>query len=152
MPNNEEKKYTVDDILREFEEGFDESSVQESISEENVEKAGFDEEEINLAADNFVEITEKISEQNEENAVENEAVEEITEDEYDEEDDLNICSEELEADRSEAENAEFSFNDEKTIEEMVLEEAKLWKENIETKEFTESDAALLVPDVQSEAA
>ncbi|MBP1549264.1 MAG: sortase [Oscillospiraceae bacterium] len=77
-----------------------------------------------------------------------EIIEEIVED--DTADEIDISEEILEVDRSEAENADIVFNEEKTIEDIVVDEMALWKNNIETEELTESEAAELVSELQNE--
>ncbi len=139
MPNNEEIKYTVDDIIKEFEntaesetgevykatEFFDEAAAAENTDENETE-----------AVEASMETEEEITE-------------EIIVDDTDT-DDVSISEEILEVDRSEAENADIVINEEKTIEDMVIDEMALWKNNIETEELTEAEAIKLVSEVQEE--
>ncbi|MBQ7980590.1 MAG: class B sortase [Oscillospiraceae bacterium] len=152
MPNNEEKKYTVDDILREF-DNASEPEAEENISEE-IEDA---EESISVykstelfdEASDIGNIVESEADVIEALAEAEEVAEEITEADDDSED-VNISEEIFEVDRSEAENADIVMNEEKTIEEMVIDEMALWENNIESEELTEAEAAALVPEVQEE--
>ena len=145
MPNNEEKEYTVDDILKEFDEAAEsvaEETAEALLPEEDVvvykPTESFDE---NVIAEDVAETIEEISEADE-------IIEEIVED--DTADEIDISEEILEVDRSEAENADIVFNEEKTIEDIVVDEMALWKNNIETEELTESEAAELVSELQNE--
>ncbi len=152
MPNNEEKKYTVDDILEEYD------------TPQNTEEAVVEEAELIQTQDSVYKPTELFNEDiNTDNIVESEAEvfealseadKEITEEifETDEEpDDVDISEEIPEVDRSEADNADIVINEEKTIEEIVLEEAARWENNIENEEMTEAEAAALVPEIQKTA-
>ena len=144
MPNNEENKYTVDDILREYDNASEPEAEKTVLPEEDVivyKPTELFEENVNI---------EDIKEDIEEISESDEAIEEILEDEAD--DEIDISEEILEVDRSEAENADIVMNEEKTIEDIVLDEMALWKNNIETEELTETEAAALVNDVQDEAA
>ena len=147
MPNNEEKQYTVDDILSEFEnsslKGDNPDSAEETISPDeqvNVYKdtESFDENTVEAE----IIITETISD--DEEAV----TEEIVED--DEDDDIEISEEIIETDRSEAENADIVMNAEKTLEDIVVEEIALWENNVDTEEITEAEAAAYVHGLQQE--
>lgn len=139
MPNNEETKYTVDDIIKEFE------NTAESEKDE-VYKATefFDETAAAEDTDTYETEADEASA-----ATEEEFTEEITVDDTDT-DDVDISEEIIETDRSEAENADIVFNEEKTIEDIVIDEMALWKNNVETEELTEVEAAKLVPEVQEE--
>ncbi len=149
MPNNEEKEYTVDDILKEFDEAAEsvaEESVEAELSEEEVsvyKSTEFFEENSSSEPEDISQIVEEVSETEE-------ADEEIIED--DTADEIEISEEILEVDRSEAENADIVFNEEKTIEDIVMDEMALWKNNIETEELTESEAAELAVESQNETA
>ena len=144
MPNNEENKYTVDDILREYDNASEPEAEKTVLPEEDVivyKPTKLFEENVNI---------EDIKEDIEEISESDEAIEEILEDEAD--DEIDISEEILEVDRSEAENADIVMNEEKTIEDIVLDEMALWKNNVETEELTETEAAALVTEVQDEAA
>ncbi len=137
MPNNEEKKYTVDDILEEFENSA-EPKDDEEISVYKLTEV-FEE---NSDGVTVIESEAEIDEASDED---DEVIEEITEDE-EIDDDVDISEEILEIDRSEAENADIVMNQEKTIEDMVIDEMALWKNNVEQEEMTEADADALIYD------
>ncbi|MBQ8175751.1 MAG: class B sortase [Oscillospiraceae bacterium] len=139
MPNNEETKYTVDDIIKEFEN----NAVSETGE---VYKATEFFEETPASEDTDTNEAEAVEASVE---TEEEVTEEITVDDTDTED-VDISEEIIEADRSEAENADIVFNEEKTIEDIVIDEMALWKNNVETEELTEAEAAKLVAEVQEE--
>ncbi len=153
MSNNEEKKYTVDDILKEF----DNTSEQNDEADVPVELAPSEEQlsaykateffEENIGDDSFVEETvpESAPEAMEETA---EAEEEIVEE--DEDVSIDISEEIFEVDRSEAENADIVINAEKTLEDIVVEEIALWENNIESEEISEAEAAALASGFQQE--
>lgn len=153
MPNNEEKKYTVDDILKEFDndhlpEAEEKAVVEITLSGELdkvYKEAELFEKEINVegVVESESDYFEAISSINEE------VTEEIIE--TDDDDEVVISEEMLEVDRSEAENADIVMNEEKDIEEIILEEAELWKDNIKSDEMTESEAAAFAADIQNEA-
>ena len=145
MPNNEEKEYTVDDILKEFD------TASENAAEEAAEIISPEEDVIVYKpTESFDEnvIAEEVAETIEETTESDEIIEEIIEDDAD--DEIDISEEILEVDRSEAENADIVFNEEKTIEDIVIDEMALWENNVETEEMTESEAAAFVAEAQSE--
>jgi len=177
MPNNEEKKYTVDDILEEYDNAMaekkshDEKALNEEIQNEepvieetpreNLPEEISDDDEINEEQE-FVseehsseygykktELFDEFSTGNSEEA--EDASDECEEEIFmadDDDDDVEIAEEILEIDRSEAENADIILESEDTFEKMVenalLEESSLWKDNIDTVEMTEKDAAEFV--------
>lgn len=175
MPNNEEKKYTVDDILEEYdsamkekkdtaEEISDEEVIVQEISEEKAsDEETADEEQENLSEEQSSEYGYKTTELFDEFSFENtdeaenvdvtpeEFAEEIVADDNEEE--IEIPEEILEIDRSEAENADIVIETEENIEKMVeaamLEEASLWTDNINSEEITESEAVELVSEAQN---
>ena len=144
MPNNEEKNYTVDDILEEYSSPSEqENTAVTEAAAENVEIVDIykptesfeDDVKIENASEPIAEETEQITE-------------EISEDDTDD-DSVEISEEIIEADKSEAENADVVFNYEKSVEEMtaeelVLNESALWKSNISSEEMTETEAAELI--------
>ena len=143
MPNNEEKKYTVDDILEEYDNAVNEKKgndevlpEEEFIAEADINDVNSVEEQDGIAEENSDEVTEEI----------------FLEDVADE--DEEIPEEILEIDTSESENADFILKKEENIEAMVEEailgEASLWKDNIESEEMTEAEAAALVSEAQTE--
>ena len=112
MPNNEENKYTVDDILREYDNASEPEAEKTVLPEEDVivyKPIELFEENVNI---------EDIKEDIEEISESDEAIEEILEDEAD--DEIDISEEILEVDRSEAENADIVMNEEKTIEDIEV--------------------------------
>ncbi len=175
MPNNEEKKYTVDDILEEYDSAMkekndtaekisDEEVIVQEISEEKAsDEENADEEQENLSEEQSSEYGYKTTELFDEFSFENtdeaenvdvtpeEFAEEIVADDNEEE--IEIPEEILEIDRSEAENADIVIETEENIEKMVeaamLEEASLWTDNINSEEITESEAAELVSEAQN---
>lgn len=145
MPNNEEKEYTVDDILKEFD------TASENVAEETAEIVSPEEDVVVYKpTESFDEnvIVEDVAETIAETSEPDEIIEEIIEDDAD--DEIEISEEILEVDRSEAENADIVFNEEKTIEDIVIDEIALWENNIEDEEMTESEAAELVAEAQNE--
>ncbi|MBQ3162758.1 MAG: class B sortase [Oscillospiraceae bacterium] len=143
MPNNEEKKYTVDDILEEYDNAVNEKKgndevlpEEEFIAETDINDVNSVEEQDGIAEENSDEVTEEI----------------FLEDVADE--DEEIPEEILEIDTSESENADFILKKEENIEAMVEEailgEASLWKDNIDSEEMTEAEAAALVSEAQTE--
>lgn len=143
MPNNEEKKYTVDDILEEY--GSASEQKNDAVAEDNAETE--DIVDIYKPTESFEEdvqtdvASEPISEEAEQ------VTEEISVDDTDD-DSVEISEEIIEEDKYEAENVDIVFNDEKSVEEMtpeefVLSESALWENNIS---FSESDAVEPVPE------
>ncbi|MBQ5318128.1 MAG: class B sortase [Oscillospiraceae bacterium] len=156
MPNNEEKKYTLDDILKEYDDEAAAAAKKEAESAASQEVIPaykntelFDSDfTVENILENEEDVIEAIMEQNRESEVE-----EIIAD--DEDDDIEISEEKFETDTSEAENADIVMEadksiEEKTIEEIVLEEAALWKNSVDTEELTETEAAALIPEQQEE--
>lgn len=134
MPNNEEKKYTVDDILEEYsaDEVTEDNDNTEAISDIYKPTESFED---NVQIESISEETEQVTE-------------EISEDDMND-DSVEISEEIIEEDKSEAENADVVFNDEKSVEEMtpeefILSEAALWENNIGSIEFTENEVTELV--------
>ncbi len=134
MPNNEEKKYTVDDILEEYsaDEVTEDNDKAEAISDIYKPTESFED---NVQIESISEETEQVTE-------------EISEDDMND-DSVEISEEIIEEDKSEAEKADVVFNDEKSVEEMtpeefVLSEAALWENNIGSIEFTENEVTELV--------
>lgn len=154
MPNNEEKNYTVDDILEEYSSASEQTNG--AVTEDNAETENIAD--IYRSTESFEEdvqtdiASEPISEESDQIS------EEISEDDADN-DNIEISEEIIEEDKSEAENADIVFNDEKSVEEMTAEEfvlsnSELWENNIS---FSESEAEELIPEnenneEQSEAA
>lgn len=138
MPNNEETKYTIDDIIKEFENTAEPETGAVYKTTEFFDETVAAED----TATNETETVEAFAETEE-------FIEEIIADDTDAED-VDISEEILEADRSEAENADIVFNEEKTIEDIVVDEMALWHNNVETEELTEAEAAKLVAEVQGE--
>lgn len=157
MPNKEEKKYTVDDILEEYDNTLPDSdkdaasAAAESAAEDSAAMA--EKESIYKATelfdsdftadDNMVETESEVFAAAAEQLAEEET-EEIIDD--DDTDDLEIVEEIIEEDSSEAENADVSFKEPQTVEEMVLEEAALW-DNSPELEFAGYDTGDFVQEV-----
>ncbi len=170
MPNNEEKKYTVDDILEEYDNAVNEKKGNDKVLPEEEIAAEADNDDVNSAEEQD-EITEDIYEENRNAAAElfdefsfdtnaagketeknsDEVTEEIFEDDSIDEN-LEIPEEILEIDSLEAEKADFILEKEddvsKIVEAAILEEASLWKDNITSEEITEAEAAALIPEQQ----
>ena len=165
MPNNEEKKYTVDDILEEYDnamskkkETAEEVPAEETPEEKISDEAIVDEEQSSDEQESVYEYKttelfdgftiDDVDESDNFSEMYEEFEEEIVAEDNDE---IEISEEILEIDRSEAENADVVIETEENIEKMVeaamLEEASLWTDNINSEEITECEAAELVSEI-----
>lgn len=165
MPNNEEKKYTVDDILEEYDNAMskkqdiaEEVPAEEPSEEKNSDEAIVDEEQPSDEQESVYEYKttelfdgftlDDIEESDNSDENNEEISEEIIAEDNDE---IEISEEILEIDSSEAENADVVIETEENIEKMVeaamLEEASLWTDNIDSEEITECEAAELVSEI-----